>query len=79
MTSNLERLSLQWTFFDCHNDFSCLHVQTRNLYIDGWMNVLRFYVLFNSDSVISGRREVDNEGLCAMELRLRLKSFPLER
>ena len=32
------------------------------------------YVLFNSISVISGRREVDNEKLCAMEL-----PFPVEK
>ena len=37
---------------------------------------LRFYVLFNSISVISGRRTGDNERLCAMERRLRLKRFP---
>ena len=37
------------------------------------MDDLRFNVLFNSISVISGRWEVDNERLCAMELRLRLK------
>ena len=36
------------------------------------MDDLRFYVLFISVSVISGRWEVDNERLCAMELRLRL-------
>ena len=35
---------------------------------DGWMDDLLFYVLFNSVSVISGRWEVDNERLCAMEL-----------
>ena len=37
------------------------------------MGDMRFYVLFNSISVISGRWEVDNERPCAMELRLRLK------
>ena len=37
------------------------------------MNDLRFYVLFNSISVTSGRYLDDNERLCAMELRLRLK------
>ena len=42
---------------------------------DGWIDDLRFYVLFNSISVISGRWEVDNEWLCAMELRLRLRRF----
>ena len=40
---------------------------------------LRFYVLFNGVSVISGRWEVDNERLCAMELHLRLRRFHLER
>ena len=29
----------------------------------GWMNDLRFYALFNSISVISGRRADDNERL----------------
>ena len=38
--------------------------------IDGWMDDMRFYVLFNSISVISGRWKVDNERLCAMKLRL---------
>ena len=46
---------------------------------DGWMDVLQFYDLFNSVSVISGRWEVDNERLCAMKLRLRLRRFRLER
>ena len=40
------------------------------------MDDLQFYVVFNSISVISGRWEVDNERLCAMELRLRLKILP---
>ena len=35
----------------------------------GWMDNLRFYVLFNSISVISERCEIDNEKLCAMKLR----------
>ena len=39
------------------------------------MDDLRFYVLFNSISDISGRWEVD-ERLYAMELRLRLGRFP---
>ena len=34
------------------------------------------YILFNSVSVISGRWADDNERLCAMEPRLRLKRFP---
>ena len=42
------------------------------------MDDLRFYVLFNSISVISGRSIDDNERLCAMELRLRLRRFHLE-
>ena len=45
---------------------------------DGWMDDLRFYVLFNSISVISGRCLDDNERLCAMELGLRLRRFHLE-
>ena len=45
----------------------------------GWMDDLRFYVLFNSVSVISGRREVYNERLCAKEFRLMLRRFRLER
>ena len=40
---------------------------------------LRFYVLFNSISVISGRRADDNDRICAMEPRLRLRRFRLER
>ena len=44
---------------------------------DGWMDDLRFYVLFNSISVISGRCLDDNERLCAMELCLRLRRFHL--
>ena len=42
------------------------------------MDDLHFYVLFNSVSVISGQREVDNERLCAMELSLQLRRFCLE-
>ena len=37
------------------------------------MNDLRFYVLVHSISVISGRWLGNNERLCAMEPRLRLK------
>ena len=43
-----------------------------------WMDDLRFYVLFNSISVISGQCLDDNERLCAMELRLRMRRFHLE-
>ena len=48
------------------------------LFSDGWMGDLRFYVLFNSISVISGRCLDDNERLYAMELRLRMRRFHLE-
>ena len=41
--------------------------------IDGWMDDLRFIVLLNSISVRLGQRAGDNEWLCAMEPRLRLK------
>ena len=37
------------------------------------MDDLRFNVLFNSIPVISGRCSDDNEWLCAMQLRLRLR------
>ena len=50
----------------------------KGLKVDGWIDDLRFYVLFNSISVISGRWEVDKERLCAMELRLWLR-FRLEQ
>ena len=43
------------------------------------MDDLRFYAVFNSISVISGRCADDNEKLCSMEPRLRLKRFRLER
>ena len=43
------------------------------------MDDLLFYILFNSISVISGRFEIDNERLCAMEPCLRLAKFRLER
>ena len=39
------------------------------------MNVLRFYVLFKSNSVIKGRLEEGNKRLCAMEPCLRLERF----
>ena len=45
---------------------------------DGWMDDLRFYVLFNSISVISGQW-ADDERLFAMEPHLRLRRVPLER
>ena len=47
--------------------------------IDGWMEELRFYVFFNSISVISGRWADGNEKLCAVEARLGLRRILLER
>ena len=48
--------------------------------LDGWMYDLRFNILFNkSILVISGRKEVDDERLYAMESRLRLSKFRLKR
>ena len=44
--------------------------------IDGWLEI---YILFNSVSVISGWWEVDIERLCAVELRLQLRRFRIER
>ena len=49
---------------------SCL---MRLLSYNNWMDDLQVYVIFNSISVISGRWSDDNERLCAMESRLRLK------
>ena len=50
------------------------------------MDDLRFYVLFNSMSVISGRCSDDNERLCAMEFsvekisaRVRIELGPLDQ
>ena len=42
------------------------------------MDDLRFYALFNSISVISGRWVGDNERLCATEPRVQLRRFRLE-
>ena len=47
-------------------------------FILGCMDDLRFYVLFNSISVISGRCMGDNERQCAMEPCLRSERFPLQ-
>ena len=47
-----------------------------NSLVDGWMDDMCLYVIFNSISVISGRWAGENKRLCAMELRLRLKNFP---
>ena len=38
------------------------------------MDDLQFNIIFNSNSVISGRCLDDNDRLCAMEFRLRLRS-----
>ena len=48
-------------------------------WMDRWMDDLRFYALFNSITVTSGRWADDNERLCTMEPRLRLKRFHIER
>ena len=61
-----------------NGDFLAQHVKGGvhlSEFENGWMDDLRLYVLFNSISVISGWRKVDNERLCAMELRLRLRRF----
>ena len=44
---------------------------------ESWMNDFRFYVLFNSISVISEQWEGDNERLWVMEPLLRWKDFRL--
>ena len=54
-------------------------VQIQTRWLVWFYAVLRFYVLFNNISVISGGWKVDYESLCAMELRLRLRRFRLQR
>ena len=49
-----------------------LHAYCRNELMDD----LRFYVIFNSISVISGRWLADNERICAIEPLLRSIRFP---
>ena len=46
--------------------------------IDGWMVDLEILRPFNSISITSERSLDDNERLCTMELRLRLRRFHLE-
>ena len=48
--------------------------------MDGWMDDWRFYVLFNSISVILGQRADDKQSrcMCATEPRLRLRRFRLK-
>ena len=52
------------------NNFLTFHVASldNDTLPDGRMDDLRFYLLFNNISVISGRCLDDNERLCAMEL-----------
>ena len=46
-------------------------------WMDGWMGGgLRFFVLFNSISLISGQWAGDNQRLCAKKPRLRQRSNP---
>ena len=48
--------------------------------LKGWMDDLRVYVLFSVQYLGHIRTmRVDNERLCAMEPRLQLRRFPLER
>ena len=46
--------------------------------MDGWTGDLRFYILLNSISVISGRCLDDNERLCETELCLQFGRFHLK-
>ena len=68
-----------------HMDCSVLTVNDKPLtappthLMVGWIADLRFYVLFNSTSVILGELDIDNERLYAMELCLRLRSPNGER
>ena len=50
--------------FICYCRLVCL----QPCLFDGYMDDLRYYVPFNSISVISGQLEEDNERLCAIEI-----------
>ena len=50
-------------------------VNTFEIMVNGWMDDLQFYVLFNSISVISGQWADDNERLCALEPCLQWRRF----
>ena len=71
----LKRSTWKCEFLVLHASLQGSLEQTK---IIGWIDDLRFYVLFNSNSVISGRCLDDNERLCAMETRLWLRRFQLE-
>ena len=43
--------------------------------MDGWIDDLQFYILFNNVSIISGQWENDNERLCSVKHCLRSKRF----
>ena len=45
----------------------------RYMDLEGWMDGLVLYILFNSISVKSGRWKGEHEGLCAMKRRLELE------
>ena len=49
------------------------HAQLLSIETNGWMDDLRFHALFNSIIFISGGCAGNNERLCAVEHRLRLK------
>ena len=44
-----------------------LKINIMQLILNGWMVDVKFYVLFNRITVMSGPLEFDNERLCAME------------
>ena len=66
------------TDLDFLDGFEGVKPYCRSNMTDGWMEDLRFYVLFNSISLISGQWVFDNERLCAMELCLQLRRFCLK-
>ena len=47
-------------------------------FLEGWMDDLQFYILFNSNSVISGQWR-DDKRLFAMRPCLQLRQFWLEQ
>ena len=64
--------SFRW----CGGKHNIFLVDVKTTCIDGWMTC--DFTSFLTVIVISGRCIDDNERLCAMELRLRLRRFHLE-
>ena len=65
--------SFNWVLFTSNNTCMLKTIQLITIMMDGWMDDLRFYILFNNISAISGRWLGGNERLCAVDPCLWLK------